>query len=149
MRISDALKTLLFLSRPYKKPPFPQLHIVKGKKACKFLSCRMKRDAEYKPQATAFRPVSNSPSDRHFTLVFLLFSAFAVWQMTLRVLVYHKKRAYSIDKKNFFIFSRHKSLCLTAFMLATVYTVHKYLSVKRFCEGKTKGLLRFQKSNPW
>lgn len=33
----------------------------------------MKRDAEYKPQAFALRPVGNSPSVRHLTPVFLLF----------------------------------------------------------------------------
>ena len=40
--------------------------------------CRMKRDAEYKPQAFAFRPVGNSPSVRHLTPVFLLFYTFFI-----------------------------------------------------------------------
>ena len=33
----------------------------------------MKRDAEYEPQANAFRPADNSPSRKHFTPVSLLF----------------------------------------------------------------------------
>ena len=38
----------------------------------------MKRDAEHRPQANAFRPLGNSPSQRHFTPVFLLFYIFGV-----------------------------------------------------------------------
>ena len=33
----------------------------------------MKRDAEHRPQANAFRPLGNSPSQRHFTPMLLLF----------------------------------------------------------------------------
>ena len=38
----------------------------------------MKRDAEYLPQAEAFRPAGNSPSRKHLTLIFLLFFVFCI-----------------------------------------------------------------------
>jgi len=81
----------------------PRLHRAKERRLCLFITfCRMKRDAESEPQAaTAFRPDGNSPSLRHFTLVFLLFYT-KFRSVSLRYLLYPYFGDLSRDMRGFF-----------------------------------------------